>query len=371
MNPSGVAGKNTISIVLPDLRGGGAERVNLDLAREFARAGHDVEFVLMQARGELLEEANAFFPVIDLATPRVRALPFALARYLRRHRPDALIAAMWPLTVIAPVVARLAGHRCKILVSEHGMLSAQYCDWGHWHHALLRGSTALGYRLAQQRVGVSSGLIQDMAGLAQMSSADFHVIHNPVPMRPEPSAVALEAAEALWSALAGGRILTVGTMKAVKNHPFLLQAFAKLKRQDARLMFVGDGAGREALLTLARDLGVEDRVILAGFHSDPTPFYMTADLFVLSSNYEGFGNVIVEAMACGTPVVSTDCPSGPREILVDGKYGKLVPVGDVEAMANAIEAALNEPACVDQLKGRAADFHPAKVAKAYLDLLAV
>ncbi|WP_133481483.1 glycosyltransferase, partial [Halomonas ventosae] len=349
-----------ISILLPDLRGGGVERIRIVLAHEFAILGHDVEFVLMQARGKLLKEAKYSFSVANLAIPRARALPFALARYLRRHRPDALIAAMWPLTVIAPVAARLSGHQCAVLVSEHNTLSVQYRDWGRLHRGFMRASMALGYRLVDHRVGVSTGVVEDIARMSGLEPGAFNVLHNPVPPHSEPSTEAIEAAEALWSGPVGARIVTVGSMKAQKNHPFLLRAFARLHRPDARLMFVGDGKGREALLTLARQLGVEDRVILAGFHSDPTPFYMTADLFVLSSNYEGFGNVIVEAMACGTPVVSTDCPSGPREILVDGKYGKLVPVGDVEAMANAIEAALNEPACVDQLKGRAADFHPAK-----------
>lgn len=358
-----------ISILLPDLRGGGAERVNIDLALEFSRAGHDVEFVLMQARGELLEEAKSSFPVVDLGIPRVRALPFVLARYLRQRRPGALLASMWPLTVIAPVAVRMSGHRCKMLVSEHGMLSAQYRNWGRLHRVLLRLSTAVGYRLAQHKVGVSSGLVQDMADLSWMRSNDFDVIHNPVPPRAEPSTEAIMAAEALWGAQVGARIVAVGTMKAVKNHPLLLRAFARLNRPDSRLMFVGDGTGRDALLSLARELGIADRVILAGFQLDPTPFYQTADLFALASDYEGFGNVIVEAMACGTPVVSTDCPSGPGEILVGGKYGRLVPVGDAKAMADAIAATIDEPASKEKLKARASEFYPAKAARAYLKLL--
>ena len=358
-----------ISILLPDLRGGGAERVNIDLAHEFALAGHEVEFVLMQARGELLEEAREHFPVVDLAIPRARALLFSLACHLRRRRPDAILVAMWPLTVIVPFAVFLSGHRCKVLVSEHGILSAQYRNWGRGHRAALRASMAAGYRLADHRIGVSSGVTADIAKLSGLHPDAFDVIHNPVPPRPEPSDEAIRDAEALWSGPRGARIVTVGRMKAVKNHPLLLRAFARLGRPEARLMFVGDGTGRDALLSLAQELGVDGRVIFAGFQRDPTPFYRSADLFVLASDYEGFGNVIVEALACGTPVVSTDCPSGPGEILDGGRFGRLVPVGNARAMAEAIDDALDAPADRDALVHRAADFAPEIAARKYLDLL--
>jgi glycosyltransferase involved in cell wall biosynthesis len=358
-----------ISILLPDLRGGGVERIRIVLAHEFARAGHDVEFVLMQARGELLKEARASFSVVDLATPRARSLPFALARYLRQRRPDALLSAMWPLTVIAPLAQRLSGHRCKVLASEHGILSAQYRDWGKLHRLLLRLSTSLGYRNVDCRIGVSAGVAADMAALSGISKDAFEVVYNPAPRRAVPEPAALDIADHLWSGPSGARILTVGTMKAVKNHPLILRAFALLDRPDARLMFVGKGDGREALLSLAHELGVTDRVIFAGFHPDPTPYYKTADLFVLSSNYEGFGNVIVEALATGTPVVSTDCPAGPAEILANGKYGRLVPVGDPEKFAKGIEEALQASHDTDALISRAAEFSPSIAAQSYLKLM--
>jgi len=358
-----------ISILLPDLRGGGVERIRLVLAHEFVKMGFKVEFVVMQARGELLDETRKAFSVVDLSTPRARSAMVALIRYLRERRPDALLGAMWPLTTIAPLAARISGHSCKVLVSEHGMLSAQYRDYGTFHRAMLRLSTAVGYRLADVSVGVSSGLVRDMSNLSSMKPNDFHVIFNPVPPRPEPNIEKLAAADALWGPNSSARVVTVGTMKAVKNHPLLVKAFALLNHLDVRLMFVGDGTGRNELELLAHKLGVADRVIFAGFHADPTPFYRTADLFVLSSNYEGFGNVIVEALACGTPVVSTDCPAGPGEILAGGKYGRLVPVGDDVALAQAIQASLEDPLPPDYLKARAAEFQPAKAAKAYLDLL--
>ena len=358
-----------ISILLPDLRGGGVERIRIVLAHEFARAGHEVEFVLMQARGELLEEARASFSVVDLATPRARSLPLALARYLRQRRPDALLAAMWPLTAIAPLALRLSGHRCKVLVSEHGILSAQYRDWGRFHRLFLRLSTSVGYRSVDYRIGVSAGVAADMAALSGIRKDSFEVVYNPVPPRAVPEEAALDSADRLWSGPRSARILTVGTMKPVKNHPLLLRAFALLDRPDARLMFVGNGDERKALLSLAHDLGVADRVIFAGFHPDPTPFYKTADLFVLSSHYEGFGNVIVEALACGTAVVSTDCPSGPAEILENGRFGQLTPVDDAEALSRAIADALEQPHDRNALKRRAADFAPQIAARKYLDLL--
>lgn len=358
-----------IAILLPDLRGGGVERISLVLAQEFVRAGHEVEFVLMQARGELLAQAQTRFGVVDLATRRMRALPLGLARYLRSRRPDALLARMWPLTVIAPIVARLSGHRCKVLVSEHSILSQQYRDWGQGHRAAMHASMALGYRLAHRRVGVSCGVAADSAALSGLQLKSFEVIHNPLSLGPEPSDSAMRAADALWSNPKGARIVTVGSMKAAKNHLLLLRAFARLERPDANLMVVGDGAGRDALLSSARQLGVADRVVLAGFQPDPTPFYKTADLFVLSSDHEGFGNVIVEALACGLPVVSTDCPSGPAEILENGRFGRLVPVGDAEALARAIKAALQTPVDREALIRRAADFAPAIAARKYLDLL--
>lgn len=360
-----------ILIVLPDLRGGGAERVNLDLAHEFARQGHTVEFVLMRVNGELLGEAKAAFEVVDLGTPRARQVPLALARYLRRNRPDALLAAMWPLTVLAPIGRALSGYRCKVLVSEHNTLSVQYGTWGRVHNLLMRSSMALGYRMADARVGVSAGVAKDVAQLAWLPDDGFDVIHNPVARRPDPDPKALEVAQALWQVSPGARILTVGSFKAQKNHPLLLRAFARIVQSPmARLMFLGAGAGEAALREMAQELGIADRVIFAGFHADPTPFYRTADLFVLSSDYEGFGNVIVEALACGTPVVSTDCPSGPSEILEGGEYGTLVPVGDVHALVDAIDAALSKTHDQARLRNRALDFAPEIAAGRYLELLA-
>lgn len=357
-----------ISILLPDLRGGGAERVCLDLARQFALLGHLTEFLLMRAEGDFLAEVAGEYPIVDLQAPRARhALP-ALVLHLRRNPPDALLVAMWPLTVIAPLAARIAGFRGRVVISEHGILSAQYAKWGLPHRLALRASMAVGYRMADARVGVSNGVAQDMAALAAMDAGHMTPIYNPMRSLPAPSPEALALANSWWG---GGeeRILTVGALKPVKNHSLLLRAFAATARPAARLMLLGCGDGEADLRSLAAELRIADRVIFAGFYSDPTPFYHTANLFVLSSDYEGFGNVIVEALSCGLPVVSTDCPSGPAEILQNGQFGRLVPTGDAEALARAMDEALSSPVNRHELKARAANFAPGIAANRYLELL--
>jgi glycosyltransferase involved in cell wall biosynthesis len=358
-----------ISILLPDLRGGGAERIALDLAHVFASHGYVPEFVLLQCRGDLLSETSPAYGVIDLGCNRVRHLPLSLAAYLRVRRPNALLVSMWPLTAIAPLVQKMSGHHCSVVVSEHNTLSFQYGPRGLFHRAAMRSSMALGYRLAGARIAVSSGVADDLALLSGLPREEFTVVNNPVSPRSVPTPEALELAATFWAAPLGKRILSVGSFKLQKNHGLLLRSFARVFDQDARLMLLGQGDQESSMRSLANDLGIAHRVVFAGFHPDPTPFYATADLFVLSSNYEGFGNVIVEALAQGLPVVSTDCPSGPAEILENGRWGRLVPVGDANALAIAIKESLEAEHDRDALRRRAADFAPVIAAKKYLDLM--
>lgn len=358
-----------ISILLPDLRGGGAERVCVDLARAFAARGHQVEFVLMRAEGDFLLEAQREFSVVDLRAAKVRYVLWRLARYLRERRPAVLIANMWPLTSMAVVGRAISGHECRLMLVDHGMLSLQYAGRGKLHDLLLRVSMTMTYPRAELVAAVSAGSALDIARLAGMSLDKVAVLHNPVLARAMPNAAALAQADALWGCAPGGRILAVGSFKPVKNYPLLFRAFAAMPRTEARLMLLGQGAGEGALRALVTELGLADRIIFAGFHADPSPYYATADQFVLSSNHEGLPTVLIEALSFGLPVVSTDCPSGPAEILENGRWGKLVPVGDAEALARAMDEALSAPVDHEALKCRAADFSPEIAARKYLDLL--
>lgn len=359
----------TIVFALPDLRGGGAERMSLDLARAFAALDHKVEFVLMRAEGDFLGDALRDFSVFDLGVNHTRQVPRALGQYLRTKSPIALIAHMWPLTSAAVIGRALSNRNCPLLLIEHNTLSRQYASWGKFHNLMMRATMTATYRWADRVAAVSEGAAQDTARLAGLSTSKVTILHNPIPQRLTPNREALAKAEIAWRGVRGTRILTVGSLKEQKNHSLLLRAFAQLPCPDARLMLVGQGKEEARLHALAADLGIEEKLIFSGFHTDPSAFYETADLFVLSSDYEGFGNVIVEALSCGLPVVSTDCPSGPAEILENGRFGRLTPIGDAEALARVMAEALEAPVDREALKRRAADFAPERAARSYLDAL--
>ena len=358
----------TIAILLPDMGMGGAERVALRLMRSFMQAGEQVHLVLMQKTGELLDEVPADVRIFDLGAARVRHAVRPLARYLKVHRPHAVQARMWPLTVAAIIARRLARSRARLVVSDHNMLSDQYPP-GSLGRAALRLTTRLFYPLADVRLAVAHAVADDLARLSGIPRERFEVVPNPVDDPPANLKTGPEV-EALWGE-AGARLIMVGTLAKHKNQALLIRSFARLLRHrpDAKLMLVGDGPLKEELKELARELGLSDRVILAGFRADPWPFYASADLFVLSSDREGYPNVLLEALQSGTPVVATDSGGGAREILDGGRFGRLVPVGDEAALAEAMEDALSAPTAREQLLERAAALSGPAAARRYLELL--
>lgn len=361
-----MAGK-TIAIVLPTLGAGGTERVALRLMRSFRAAGHRVEFVLMEKKGELLSEVPDDVRIIDLGASRVRHAIGPLMRYFRESRPDAVQVRMWPLTVAAIIARRLARSESRLVVSDHTVLRKQFAD-RPMTIAAMALTVRFFYPRADARLLVANGAADDFARLSRLPRDCFDVIYNPVDGPPADLASTPEI-EALWGD-ADGRVISVGTLKREKNHALLIRSFARLrKRRAAKLMIVGSGELEQELKELAASLGVADDVLFPGFASDPWPFYASADLFVLSSDYEGYPNVMVEAMRCGLAVVSTDCESGPREILDGGRYGRLVPVGAEQALANAMEEELDRPHAPNVVRKRAEELSGASTSQRYLDLL--
>lgn len=358
-----------ISIFLPDLSGGGAEKVNLLLLRAFVDKGYDVDLVLLRRQGAFLDQVPPQVRIIDLDANRIRNGFVPLVRYLREHRPDALLASMWPLTTIAVLAAKVARFRGRVVVAEHSALSRSPQNDGLSGLAL-RASMRWINVLADDLVGVSAGVVDDLHDLGLPVDVG-RVIHNPVAISDTKAVPDIWQGHWWMKRPQSQRVLAVGSLKPAKDYPTLLSAIRKLvdSGMEVALLILGTGPLQGELEEQRRALGLEEHVHFGGFVSDPGPFYRAAGLFVLSSAWEGFGNVIVEALAAGTPVVSTDCRSGPAEILENGRYGHLVPVADDEALALAIGESLSANHDAGALQARANDFSVEKIGQAYLQVL--
>jgi glycosyltransferase involved in cell wall biosynthesis len=359
-----------VATILPSLYPTyGLERLVISQAEEYLDLGLQTDIVCLNEPHDVSGLLPPGCRLFNLGVPKIRDALGPLRRYLKAEQPDAVHAAMWPVTCLTAVAHRMARLPGRLVLSDHNPLSLQYAARGGAHRLLQRVSVALTYPLASARIGVSPGVADDLSRLSGLPRRWFSVVHNPVAIgRSAPPA--LQSAEAAWGGWEGRRILTVGRLKAQKNHALLLRAFKQvLAHGDARLMILGEGDLGVTIAEQVQAEGLQGKVLMPGHVDDPISYYLSADLFALSSDYEGFGNVIVEALACGVPVVSTDCPGGPAEILSGGRFGRLVPVGDASSLASAMVATLQETPDRRLLMSRAADFAPHVVIRQYLDLL--
>lgn len=363
-----------ISVFLPGLYGGGAEKMMLDLCNAFDGAGHQVSLVVATKEGKFADRVPNGIDLVNLNSPELPgfnllgALP-GLVAYMRRRRPDAVLSALNRANIVAVLATRLSNVDTRVVVSEHNHLST------YIKHAMLRERALLPrlihsfYPRADDIVAVSQGVAEDLESTTSLDQDEITVIHNPA-MTPEVKEMSSKPVDHPWFDTEKPVIIGLGNLTEQKDFPTLLRAVDHLREwRKCRLIICGEGEKRPELEELITRLGIESIVDLPGFVDNPYAMMNKADVFALSSKWEGFGNVVVEALGCGCPVVSTDCPSGPAEILHNGKYGKLVPIGDPEALASAISEQIDNPTRSDRLRDRATDFSVENVAEEYLGVL--
>lgn len=352
-------------------KGGGVQRGRVTIANALAERGLEVTCVMPEAEGPFLERLSPKVRLVGLGTRAPILLVLRLARWLREARPATLIASQQHAIVAALWARRLAGVDVFVAVIQHNTLS-ELCHQSRrrlvrW---LLPSAARLFFRWGDQVCAVSNGVAEDLARVTGIPMSDIQVVYNPT-VTPELLSQSRQPSGHPWlDAKERPAILGAGTLIPLKDFSTLIRAFSRVRRtQPARLVILGEGGERPKLEQLARDLGIAADVDLPGFRPNPYAFMARADVFAVSSRVEGMPNAIIEALACGCPVVSTDCPSGPAEILENGKFGKLVPMGDEAALAEAITATLRAPADPEALRRRAADFSVERATERYLQLL--
>ena len=359
-----------VTLFVPSLGAGGVARVMFAIAKGLADRGFAVDLLVINARGELTGSVPDTVRLIDLGSRTlVTALP-GLVRYLKNERPDLLIAAKRPSVLLALISKRCFCRNVRTWVRQDNTFSMEIEYAGRRHRLMLKLIQRL-LPSADEVIAVSAGVAQDLEQRVPRLARAVRVVPNPVLHDDVAANAAMPADHPWFNDPEVPVILAAGRLVREKDFPTLVRAVALVRQSvRARLVILGSGYQQHGLAALAQELGVAHAVDLPGFVLNPFAYMSKASVFVLSSISEGLGMVLIEAMACGTPVVSTDCPHGPREVLEDGKWGRLVPVGDARALAHAITETLRHPTASPLLVSRARAFSIERCLDRHLDIMA-
>ena len=340
-----------------------------NLVYQFAACGLAVDLVLAEKKGPYLRDVPSAVRIVDLKARRTIASIPKLIKYLRSADPHCLISALSHANIIAILSHMLARSPAKLIVTEHVSLKERQLHTKSTRELVLPLLIPIFYRAADRIIAVSIGVASQLAefGLRRDKIA---VIYNPI-VNEKLFRAAEEVVNDSWfSAEAPPVIVAAGRLVKQKDFQTLIRAFAFVRSTRAvRLLILGEGPDRPQLLELVQLLGVADDVRLPGFVDNPYKYMRHGKTFVLSSLFEGFPTVLVEAMACGTPIISTDCPSGPAEVLENGRWGRLVPVGDAGSLAQAIHDELDSVSPHPDVRSRAAMFGAEDKTNEYLKVI--
>ena len=368
VDPGPIAKPLHLALFLADLTGGGAERAVLNLGGGIARRGHRVDLVLSAASGAFIDEIPDDVNVVDLRAGRVKRAIAPLVRYLRRQRPDVMLSTLHHACVAASLANAVSLTNTPVFLRESSTPSARATGTLDVRARVLRVAMHWAYARAAGVIAVSDGVAGDLRSVFAVPPEKLWTLYNPIVTNDLERMAAVDPRHPWFDVGEPPVVLGVGRLRDYKGFLTLLDAVARVRAERAvRLMVLGEGPQREELEARAVALGIGGDVEFPGFVANPFAYMRRAAVYVLSSHFEGLPGTLIQAMACGCPVVATDCRSGPAEILADGRYGELVGVGDTLAMAGAIVRSLDEPRVSStDLRARAARYAVDPVVTAHL-----
>jgi len=348
---------------------GGVQRVRLRLAKGFLERGYNVDLVVVDDDGELRPQVPEGANIVDLrARGALMSIP-ALVRYFRQYKPVAILSAQTNHNIAAIWARKLSGITTRLIVGEHNNL-LEVIKQASLRDRLRPLAARIAYPGADGILAVSQGVAEALSLTSGIRRDEINVIYNPIILSLIAEKIQEKVEHPWLKEKTCPVIVAIGSLSQQKDFPLLLDAFARIrKHRQLKIIILGEGEDREKLEVRREELHLGGDVDLPGYVANPFVYLRHADLYVLSSRWEGFPNTLLEALACGTPVVATDCPSGPAEMLENGRYGRLVTVGDEVALAQAIQETLENPHSAQLLMQRASEFSVDVIIEQYLQLL--
>lgn len=359
-----------ILFILDDLSGGGAERVFVNIANGFADTNITVEFLLGEKKGVYLNQLNSAIPINEVGGKTLFKYLTAFPRILRQNNYTHIFTASHYASSAAIIAKKITRKPAKIYLTHHyshpALRSVKYFKGD----VILKLIHFFITPHADKIIAVSKGSLEWLRKFSHHKLRQGTFIYNPVfdnniyTLAAEQVNFPIEVKDKIM-------LLTVGRLSEQKDHLTLIKAFGIFKQThgNAVLFIIGTGPLQSMLQNYINNKGLADCIFLMGFQANPYKWIVNCDVFILSSIYEGFGNVIVEAMALGKTIVSTDCPSGPAEILQDGALGYLCPVNDPVSMSASIEKALQKPVDANILTQSANQYTINEIVKKYIEIL--
>lgn len=359
-----------IAFVIPDLKGGGAQKMMINLANELATRGDRVDLILFNQSGIYKDLISPQVNIVDFNKPRSLSALLSLVFYIKKSHPDIMMSALFHVNLIT-LLAKIfsLSKKTKIIISERNNLTLRLSEMTILKRLSLKILIKILYPFANKIVGISEGVCNDLKNIIASDTSKIMTIHNPV-VTPDFEEKIQQKVENIFPDNCGLKLITSGRLVMQKDYPTLLRALSHYNKKygAAHLVIMGEGALKEDMVRMSKRLNINNNIMFLGFVDNPLAYMKQADIFVISSAWEGFCNVIVEALYAGLKVVSTNCPSGPAEILQDGKYGGLVEVGDCNAFAQKINDIDQKEISKETQKKRALDFTVEKKADEFKNL---
>lgn len=359
-----------ICILMPSFGMGGAEKVGLNLANYFASIGLDVDLVVATGAGALRNSILSHVNVVDLNVSRARYSIFSLRKYFKREKPRLVLSVIRRMNIYAGIACVALRDAPDLYFREASPLR-DLAKSGPFRTSMFSSLMKFAYKRAKRVISNSELTKSDLINYGIIGENKLDVISNPVLPLDINSLIDAEVTHPWLNDPSIHVILNVGRLYREKNHKVLIDIFGIISKQDekARLLILGEGPEKARLLNRINKLGIADKVELHDFVENPFPYYRMSRVFVLTSEWEGFGNVIVEALSAGISVVCSDCPGGPRQILENGKYGRLVRPENIQETADAVLDALGNPPNKQELIQRAQEFTVSKIGNKYAEVM--